>query len=96
VSTNAVRAEYDAIGQAASSFEQLADQVGRMADHLSNSADALRPDWIGQGANAFYDKMDSSILPAFGRLARALLETSRVLTRSTTFFTRASNRAWPW
>ena len=83
MSNNAVPAEYDAIGQAGSAFEQNADQVGRMADHIANSADALRPNWIGQGANEFYDEMDSSILPALSS------------TRSATSFTWARRMARP-
>jgi WXG100 family type VII secretion target len=79
MSNHVVRAEYDALGKAASDLAQQADQVAQLASTLCRAEESMRCDWYGEGARAFYKEMECSILPAFGRLERALQEASRVL-----------------
>lgn len=67
------RAEYDALERIARSFRQQANETQKTQRKLKGGLDTLQGgDWIGAGANAFYREMESDVLPAVARLARAM------------------------
>jgi len=80
VAASKVRSDYDALKQVAQSFSQQAAAVGQTLQQVRSQKETLQGgDWIGQGANAFYNEMDSSVLPTIQRLQRALDESARIV-----------------
>ena len=51
---------------------QLLKQTQGKVEHLHNNQ------WVGQGADRFFGEMESSVLPAMGRLGHALGTAGRV------------------
>jgi WXG100 family type VII secretion target len=53
-------------------IQQLLKQTHSKVEHLHGNQ------WIGQGADRFFGEMEGSVLPAMGRLVRALGVASQV------------------
>jgi len=68
-----IRADYDGLKQIAQRFGQEAQETIRTVRNLEQAANTLRQgDWIGEGANKFYEEFDSAIVPSLKRLQSAL------------------------
>lgn len=68
-----IRANYDELEQLASQFTQEAQKIQEMEQKVRASYGKLQDKgWIGAGANAFFDEMDSKIMPTQVRLHQAL------------------------
>jgi WXG100 family type VII secretion target len=75
-----VRADYDSLKQVAASFSGQAQAARQTLQSLQSQMDTLQGgDWIGQGAEAFYQEMGDQVLPTLKRLASAL-ETAQQST----------------
>jgi WXG100 family type VII secretion target len=73
-----IRWDYDQLNSIAQHFAQQAESARGTLNALKQQMEVLEGgDWIGVGANAFYNEMHSAILPALDRLARALDEAAR-------------------
>jgi WXG100 family type VII secretion target len=73
MSSPKVRAHYEELKQIVSAFKRAGDATGRSLEALRREKDVLQGgDWAGQGATAFYQEMDDSVLPALKRLTSAL------------------------
>ena len=71
--TNRTRANYDELNKIAQQWTQQEQATRQMLTSLRQCMDALQGgDWVGQGANAFYAEMTSTVLPSLNRLADAL------------------------
>jgi WXG100 family type VII secretion target len=69
------RANYDELAQIAKSFGSEADAVVAMLETLSKNLEVLKNGaWVGVAADAFYQEMDSILLPSIRRLWHALSE----------------------
>ena len=55
--------------------EELADVTSRLRQAVHN----LHKDWIGQGADSFFDEMEMLVLPAMKRLFEAMFFSSGVV-----------------
>jgi len=85
-----VRADYPSLQQMAARCGAQAQAARQTLQSLQRQMDVLQGgDWIGQGASAFYQEMDSSTLPTLSRLAGALesaqqtaLQISQVMQRA--------------
>ncbi len=55
--------------------EELADVTTRLRQAVHN----LHKDWIGQGADAFFDEMEMVVLPAMTRLFESMFFSSGVV-----------------
>ena len=76
------RGDYDALNQIAQVFAQEADACRQTLRAVKSAKEVLaNGDWIGQGATAYYQEMDSSILPTLQRLTAALDNASQVTTK---------------
>jgi WXG100 family type VII secretion target len=74
-----VRSDYDVLKQVAQSFQQQAQATAQTLQRVRSQKETLQGgDWIGQGATAFYNEMDSQVLPTLQRLQRALEESARI------------------
>jgi WXG100 family type VII secretion target len=78
MATPRVRANHDALKQIVQKFSQQAEACQRMLQSVRSAKETLEGgDWIGRGATAFYQEMNSDILPALQRLVGALEKSSQ-------------------
>ena len=73
MSARTVRADYEALTQVGQQFSRQTDATRRTLQQLKRNMDVLqRGDWQGQGADKFYEEMNSAVLPSMQRLVNAL------------------------
>jgi WXG100 family type VII secretion target len=70
------QAKYDELDQLAGMFANEAGQVGETMGKLKSAIENMRDKWIGEGAQKFFNEMESEVLPALGKLQAALNEGS--------------------
>jgi WXG100 family type VII secretion target len=74
-----IRADYDRLEEAAGKFGNQAQAIQQTLGQVRGSMDPLEGGgWIGRGSDAFFEEMQSEVLPATERLQQALEEASRV------------------
>jgi WXG100 family type VII secretion target len=74
-----IRADYDKLGQVASRFDKQAQQINEMIRKVKADFQKLEQGgWIGRGADAFFQEMRGTVLPASQRLESALKTGSQV------------------
>jgi WXG100 family type VII secretion target len=67
-----VRGDYASLAQIAQGFGREANNSRQSLQRITSKPDVLRGgDWVGTGADKFYQEMDSSVLPAQKRLIAA-------------------------
>lgn len=77
-----IRADYDSLNKISQSLLSESAQITGMAKNIQSNVDALRSgDWVGPGATAFYQEMDSSVFPSLKRLAAALDDAAKGAAR---------------
>jgi WXG100 family type VII secretion target len=73
------RLDYDMIKKIMGSFKGREAATQQSIQKLSKVIEQLRGgDWIGEGATAFFNEMDSEVMPAMKRLQNAMTEGDRV------------------
>ena len=73
------RLDYEVIKNIGGSFRGQEAAVQQTIQKLSKVIEQLRGgDWIGEGATAFFNEMDSEVMPAMKRLQKAMSEGDRV------------------
>lgn len=73
-----IQADYEQLEQVAAKFDQQAQVVAQVIQSVKVSFNKLHSGgWIGEGANAFFNEMNSKVFPATQRLQNALSEASR-------------------
>ena len=73
------RLDYDMIKKIMETFRRQGGTTQQTTQKLSSVIEKLRGgDWIGEGATAFFNEMDSEVMPAMKRLQNALEEGDRV------------------
>jgi WXG100 family type VII secretion target len=76
-----VRASHDELPKIAKTFGNESAQVKATIDRLNRVIQVLEGgDWVGEGANAFFNEMRSRVMPAMLRLMKAL-ETGASVTQ---------------
>ena len=89
-----IRAQYDELDQVSTQFSNLAQVVQDMQQKVKGSYDKLRDrGWIGMGANAFFDEMESLVFPATDRLQQALEEASQATKQISSSVRQAEQEA---
>jgi len=74
-----IRVDYDLIKKIADAFRTKETDAQSVIQKLKSPFDTLKGgDWIGVGATAFFNEMDSEVLPAMKRLQNAMTEGDRV------------------
>ena len=74
-----VRSDRDQLKQIQATFSKEAERVEQFTRDLTGKMDTLKGgDWIGQGANQFYQEMESQVIPNLNRLRNAMGEAARV------------------
>jgi WXG100 family type VII secretion target len=68
-----IRVDFDALKQIARSFGRGSDDTRNMLRKLKQNVSGLQSgDWIGVGADKFYQEMESDVIPAISRLGKAM------------------------
>lgn len=76
--TDEIRADYEEMEQIANRFANQSQAIQEMLQKVRSSMEKLENgDWIGRGSDAFFNEMNSDILPAVDRLVQALDEGNR-------------------
>src|SRR5579859_694559 len=89
-----VRADYDQLNQLASTFGKNADSCKQTLQNIKSNMDTLQGgDWIGQGANAFFQEMDNSVLPTLQRLVNALSSAQTSVSQISSIMKDAEEQA---
>lgn len=77
-----IRADYEGLQKIAQSFEAESGHIAATTKSVKTIVDALRGgDWVGPGAMAFYQEMDSAIFPGLNRLSAALGDAAQAAAR---------------
>jgi WXG100 family type VII secretion target len=75
ISVQVFRLDYDQMKNIGGSFRGQEAATQQTIQKLTKVIEQLRGgDWIGVGATAFYNEMDSEVLPALKRLQNAMTE----------------------
>jgi WXG100 family type VII secretion target len=77
-----IRANYALLGITAHRFGLAAQKIQKMYSHLQRAAGRLgQGGWEGKGSEAFQREMQSVVLPAVGRLTKALTHSQATTSR---------------
>lgn len=75
-----VRVNHDDLKSIQQKFRAEADAVQATNRSLQGNLETLqRGDWVGRGAQAFYQEMNNDVMPAMKRLAEVLAEAARAV-----------------
>ncbi len=79
MSNDVIQANYEVLESIAARFGSESERVEEMNGRLQSALRSLQNGgWVGQGANAFFDEMDSVVLPGAARLTEALTQARTV------------------
>lgn len=90
---NQVRADYDALRDVASKFQQEADRINQTLNSLRSQADGLQGKWVGEGAKQFQQEMQNSVYPAFGRMGKAMSSAADITNKISGIFQKGEQEA---
>ena len=92
--TTTVQIDFEALAEIGTRFQQQADTTQAILQALKQTFDPLQQGgWIGLGAAAYFDEMETSVLPAVERLVEALAMTGQVTTALTELIQTAEQEA---
>jgi WXG100 family type VII secretion target len=73
---------YDEMQAIIKSFQTEEEEIKQLLSQTKAKVESLHGNqWVGQGADQFFNEMEGSILPAMGRMANALNVSSHVATQ---------------
>jgi WXG100 family type VII secretion target len=72
-----IRADYNQLEQVSSRFQNQSQSIEQMCRTVQASMQKLESGWVGEGSQAFFQEMQSTILPAVNRLQTALSNASQ-------------------
>jgi WXG100 family type VII secretion target len=74
-----IRWDYDQLSQMTSKFTAQGSAIAGMNRKVKAAQSTLEGgDWIGQGAKAFFQEMNSEVNPSLKRLEKAMEEAARI------------------
>lgn len=88
-----IQVDHQQLTQVAKVFDTQAAHTEHLLRRLKARVDGLRSNWIGMGANAFYDEMERDVLPALLRLQQILHEANDTVQKIGTTFQTAEEDA---
>ena len=74
-----VQLNYDELRAAVKKFRNEGEDIVHMHSSIRNRVHDLHKDWVGEGADKFFNEMENDLLPALTRLSRALFYAQDVL-----------------
>jgi WXG100 family type VII secretion target len=94
MATPRVRADYEILAQITQAFRVHASDCRKSLQRITQQMDTLQGgDWVGKGANAFYQEMNSSVLPSFNRLIASLEQASQDTRKMSDIMKKAEEEA---
>ena len=88
-----IRADYDQLAQVASRLTNQSQQIQQMTQNVQRSMETLRTGWEGRGSQAFFNEMQSKVLPGVNRLHQALEQAARVTQQISNTVRQAEDEA---
>ncbi|MBL8045783.1 MAG: WXG100 family type VII secretion target [Anaerolineales bacterium] len=89
-----VRAQHDELKNLQNTFRAQSEAIGQMNQNLKARFDTLQGgDWIGVGANAYFNEMNGAVFPALNRLRNALAEAARLTSQISDLMRQAEDDA---
>jgi WXG100 family type VII secretion target len=74
-----IKVSFEFLPKVQSSFREQAEATQKTIGNLSKTINQLRGgDWFGEGATAFFNEVDSQIIPSMKNLKKVLDEGDRV------------------
>ena len=81
---------YDQLQGFIKAFETEAEEIQALTKQTSNRVESLHGgDWIGRGADKFFNEMQGEVLPAMNRLVHALVTAGQVTRQIAEIFNQA-------
>ncbi|HLC06185.1 MAG TPA: WXG100 family type VII secretion target [Anaerolineales bacterium] len=92
-----VRSDHEALQKISSSFSSQSSAIAGINGKMKSAMETLRgKDWIGQGANTFFQEMDGEVMPSMGRLQKALDQAAQVTRQISQLMQQAEQEAGGW
>jgi WXG100 family type VII secretion target len=92
-----VRADYDQLKDISSMFNNEAQACQNTNRSLKSLIEQLKGgDWIGRGADQFYKEMESEVMPAMGKLQKAMDEAGRITREIAQVMRQAEEETSGW
>lgn len=80
MSAPVIQANYDALEQVASRFDEQGEAVQQMVQNIQGKMDPLQSHgWVGDSATAFYGEMQDQVLPTTTNLLNAFEEAANCM-----------------
>jgi Proteins of 100 residues with WXG. len=74
-----IHLNYDELGTIVKKFRNEGEDIVQMNLKMRDRVHNLHKDWVGEGADKFFNEMENDVLPALSRLAGALFYAQDVL-----------------
>jgi len=86
-----IRSDYDQLKNISSGWRQQEQATKDTIGKLKSIIEQLNGggDWIGWGASAFYQEMESEVMPALNRLQNAMAEAGNVTSEISQIYREA-------
>jgi WXG100 family type VII secretion target len=78
---NFSQVNYDETSSFAKQFHNDGDDITQLFSDTRQRMQALRNEWIGEAADSFYEEMETELLPAIQKVARALFLSEDILNK---------------
>lgn len=88
-----VKVNPDELADVQREFQNQSQSIQEMLQRTRKSMEALEPDWIGLGSDAFFEEMQGEVLPAVQRLQQALEQAGMVTGEILNIFQQADEEA---
>ncbi len=89
-----IRVEYDDLGVAAGELNTLAEDIANAYSQMNQQFQQLHDgEWIGNGANVFFEEFESVVAPAVDRLSSALQNAAQKVIETSSKFEDAEHEA---
>ena len=72
-----IRADYQHLEQLASKFENQSQAIQEMLQRVNGGMQKLKEAWVGKGSDAFFNDMESEVVPASQRLHDVLSQAGQ-------------------
>jgi len=87
-----IRSDYDQLKSVGSGWRQQEEKTKQTIGKLKGVIEELKGgDWIGTGADAFYQEMESLVMPGMNRLQNAMAEASSVTNQISQIYREAED-----
>ncbi|WP_129629713.1 WXG100 family type VII secretion target [Candidatus Oscillochloris fontis] len=94
MASDEIKVEYDQLDQIRSRFSNQVQAIEEMLREIRTAFEPLsNGGWLGRGANAFFDEMNSEVLPACQKLYNAMNEASQVTNEVSNIMKRGEQEA---